>query len=90
MGSHEKGVIEEHLSLWRLITGIVQAHQTVPQEGDKLAASHRQVAGRSHRLNYLGQVRLNFHLGVGVFVQPLGPFGSFAAREERLWHLKLP
>src|SRR5260370_34120176 len=76
VGAHEERVIEQHLSIWRLITGVVQSHQTVPQERDELAASHRQFAGRSRRLDYLSQVRLNFYLGVGVFVQTVSPFGS--------------
>src|SRR6266446_6096810 len=81
--ANEKRIMVENLGAGRLIVGVIEAYESVPQEGSELA-------GRTRRLDYLRHVRAHLQSRMTVIVNSRAPLISFAISENWLGHLEFP
>src|SRR5271154_3428502 len=90
MGTHKERIDMEYLGTRRLVIGIVQSHQRVPQEGRELTAGGFQLCRRVRLLDHLREVRVHLDLGMPLTVNTRRPLSFLALAENAAWHLKFP
>ena len=88
MGPNQKRIIVESLRPGRLVIGVIQADQCVPEERNKLAASLLQFRGGCLRFQKLGDISPHFQVGVVVVISSSRKLGSLALGKDRARHLK--
>ncbi len=80
----------QNLGAWRLVVGVIEAHECVSQKGSELAAGIGELFRRTRRFNYFRQVRAHLQFRMTVIVNTGGPLISLAIAENWLGHLKFP
>src|ERR1700683_5419573 len=79
VGADKERIIMQSLGAGRLIIGVVQTNQSVPQERSELTASLFQLCGRRRgRLEHFRNVGSHLHFGVMVVIDSGRPFRSLA------------
>src|ERR1035441_5572534 len=82
MGANEKRIVVKNLGAGRLIVGVVQADQRIPEKRSEPAASVGKPGRRARRTNDFGQVGSHLQFRMTSGVNDGSPACLFTSREN--------
>ena len=86
--THKERIVVQDLGARRLVVGVIQADQRVPEKRRKLAAGGFQLRTRTGRLDYFGNVNVHLQLAMTVGVDSGRPFCLLALGKDRAGQLE--
>src|ERR1700733_953680 len=89
MRANEERIVVEDLCAGRFVVGVVEADESVAEEGRKLASGGFKLGFVSGCFDDLGEVGLYLQFGVVGGVDPGRPVDFFALSEDGTGHLEL-
>src|SRR5690242_2505758 len=88
--TNKERIVVEHLSAGWLVVGVIQAHQSVSQEGSKLSASFSRLLRCARGLNDLNEGSAGLQLGIAIVVETARPGCPLAIGKHRPRHFEFP
>src|SRR6516162_8706530 len=88
MGADEERIVMQNLGARRLVVGIVQTHQCVPEKRGQLSAGGFQLRLRSWASKDFGEVGSNLQFSVPAAVNNGRPRTLFVSGEDGPGHLE--
>ncbi len=90
MGAHKERIVVQKLGAGRLVVGVIQTDQRVPEERRELPAGGFQLSARARCLDHFGNVDMHLQFGMTVGVDPRRPFCLFALGKDGAGQLEFP
>ena len=90
MGSNKERVVVNHLGAGRLVVGVIEAYQSVPQKGSEQGMRLGKFRRAGGGLDDFYQIGSHLQRGVAVAVNTRGKLGPLTLGKERLWHFEFP